>query len=124
MNDFDKSFAVTHKVLDWTTARARALTTNIAHASEPGYKRVDVSFGDLLEAVRAERERGQQGALARAKPEAVVDLSAAPSSNGNTVDFEREQVQIDKNSLLHDLATYFASSKLNSLRSAIRGSAS
>ncbi len=124
MNDFDKSFAVTQKILDWTTARARALTTNIAHASEPGYKRVDVSFADLLDAMRAERDHGQKGALARATPKPEVDLFAAPSANGNTVDFEREQVQIDKNSMTHELATFFANSKLNSMRSAIRGHAS
>lgn len=123
MSDFDKGFEVAHRLLDFTTARARALTTNVAHASEAGYRRVDVDFASLLEAVRAEREKGRAGAIAPARPEAVVDTSAQPGANGNSVDFEREQVQLDKNALLHQLATEFMNSKLNTLRAAIRGQA-
>ena len=121
MSDLTRGFDVASKLLDFTSARARALATNVAHASEKDYRRVDVDFAALVEAVRAERERGGQGALAEAQPKAVVDARAARGRNGNTVDFEREMVQMDKNALLHELATFFVNSKLNSLRSAIRG---
>lgn len=124
MSDLLAGFDLAHKLLDFTTARARALTTNLAHASEPGYRRVDVSFASLLEAVRAEQQRGEPGAIARAQPRTEVDGGATVGLNGNSVDFEREQVQLDKNALLHDLATAYLNSKLNSLRSAIRGHAS
>jgi flagellar basal-body rod protein FlgB len=123
MSNLTKGFDVASRLLDFTSARARALATNVAHASQPGYRRVDVEFGALLEAVRGERERGQSGLLGKVKPEARVDEGALPGSNGNSVDFEREQVQIDKNALLHQLATEFINSKLNGLRSAIRGQA-
>ena len=123
MSDFDKSFELANRLLDFTSARARALTTNIAHATEPGYRRVDVDFDTLLKAVRAERDRGHAGAIARAEPEATVDATAVPGKNGNSVNFELEQVQIDKNALLHQLATQVVNSKLNTLRSAIRGQA-
>lgn len=123
MSNLTKGFDVASRLLDFTSARARALATNVAHASQPGYRRVDVEFGALLEAVRGERERGQAGLLGKVKPEARVDESALPGTNGNSVDFEREQVQIDKNALLHQLATEFINSKLNGLRSAIRGQA-
>ncbi len=123
MSDLTKGFDVASKLLDFTSARARALATNVAHASQPGWRRVDVEFGALLEAVRLEREVGRKGTLAKVAPEARIDESALPGSNGNSVDFEREQVQIDKNALLHQLATEFINSKLNGLRSAIRGQA-
>ncbi|MBM4015341.1 MAG: flagellar basal body rod protein FlgB [Planctomycetes bacterium] len=123
MSDLTRGFDVAAKLLDFTSARARALATNIAHASQPGWRRVDVEFGALLEAVRLERDGGRKGALARVEPEARIDESALPGSNGNSVDFEREQVQSDKNALLHQLATEFINSKLNGLRSAIRGQA-
>ena len=114
MNDVDRLFLLPTRVLDFTSERARALSTNLAHASEPGYRRVDVDFGELLEAAR-------RGDVAKAKPHARIDADAPAGSNGNNVDFEREQVQIDKNSLLHELATFFVNAKLNALRAAIRG---
>lgn len=121
MSRLDSPFELPNRLLDFTTARARALTTNIAHASEPGYRRVDVDFGSLVEAYQRQHERGEADAISRAKPQAAIDEGAPVGANGNTVDFEREQVQIDKNALLHELATYFVNAKLNELRSAIRG---
>jgi len=123
MSDLTGGFDVANKLMDFTSARARALATNIAHASEPGYKRVDVDFAALVESFRAERERGDAGALAKARPAPAIDRVAAAGRSGNSVDFEREQVQLDKNALLHELATFFVNSKLNTLRSAIRGQA-
>jgi flagellar basal-body rod protein FlgB len=121
MSDLTGGFDVARKLLDFTSARARALATNLAHASEPGYRRVDVDFAALVEGFRAERQRGDRGALQAARPEVAVDARALRAGNGNSVDFEREQVQMDKNALLHELATHFVNSKLNTLRSAIRG---
>ena len=117
----DDAFLLPSRVLDWTSARARALQTNLAHASQPGYRRVDVDFAALAKAVRDEQERGRHGALERARPSIEVDRETAPGLSGNSVEFEREQVQIDKNALLHELATLMVSTKVNQLRAAIRG---
>ena len=119
MNDVDSAFLLPTRVMDFTAARARALQTNLGNASVPGYQRVDVDFAALVKAVRSERE----GALATTSPAIEVDQHATAGVTGNTVEFEREQVQIDKNALLHELATFFLNGKLNTLRSAIRGSA-
>ena len=121
MNEIDDAFLLPVRVLDWTSARARALQTNLAHASDPSYRRVDVDFDALARAVRDEEERGRRGALARARPSIERDRSAGPG--GQTVEFEREQVQLDKNALLHELATMIVNGRLNTLRSAIRGTA-
>jgi flagellar basal-body rod protein FlgB len=124
VNDVDSAFQIPVRVLDWTAARARALQTNLANASVPGYRRVDVDFAALAKAVRDEQEKGKAGALAKVQPTIAPDATATAGPNGNTVAFETEQVQIDKNSLLHELATFVVNGKLNTLRSAIRGSAS
>lgn len=121
MNELDGAFLLPTRVLDWTSARARALSTNLAHASEPGYRRRDVDFADLVKAVRDEHQNGRAGALAKAAPKIAVDPSAEPGSDGNNVSFEQEQVEIDKNALLHELATTFLNARLNQLRSAISG---
>lgn len=120
MNDLDRVFLLPHRVLDFTSARARALNTNLAHASEPGYRRVDVDFATLAAALRAER-RGRPGAIEDARPETAIDGDALPSDTGNTVQPDHEQVQVDKNALLHELAAFAMNARLNTLRSAIRG---
>jgi flagellar basal-body rod protein FlgB len=123
MNDLDRAFLLPTRILDWTAARARALQTNLAHASEPGYRRVEVDFASLMKAVRDEQLKGRAGALERARPSIEVDASVVAGTSGNNVEFEREQVQIEKNALLHELATFMVNSKLNTLRNAIRGQA-
>ena len=122
MNEIERSFLLPTRVLDWTTERAKALQSNLAHASEAGYRRVDVPFDDLVKAVRKAR-KGDLGALDRAQPEIEVDATARPGVSGSTVQFEKEQVQLDKNALLQELAAFVVNSKLSQLRSAIRGSA-
>jgi flagellar basal-body rod protein FlgB len=123
VNDLDRVFLLPVRVLDWTSARSRALQTNLAHASEPGYRRVDVDFAQLAKAVREEIEKGREGALGRARPSIEVDRAAPAGPSGNSVEFEREQVQIDKNALLHSLAAFVVNGRLQTLRSAIRGTA-
>ena len=71
---------------------------------------------------RVEIEKGRAGALEKARPKIEQDRDAPASDNGNNVDFEREQTQLEKNALLHQLATFVVNQRLNQLRSAIRGS--
>jgi flagellar basal-body rod protein FlgB len=123
VNELDRALLLPVRVMDWTSARARALQSNLAHASEPGWRRVDVDFAALARAVKDEREKGREGALAKARPETEVDATAVPGPSGNSVEFELEQTQIDKNALVHELAALVMGSKVDQLRAAIRGSA-
>jgi len=113
-------FDVAAKVMDYTSARARALNTNLAHQNQPGYRRVDVDFTKLLDAVRAEgtdRERR----LESVRPEIRTDQDAPVGENGNSVRFEQEQMEIEKNALLHEITAQMLNGRLNQLRSAISG---
>jgi flagellar basal-body rod protein FlgB len=112
---------VAKRVMDFTNARARALNTNLAHASDPGYRRVDVDFATLAKALREEDPVKRERALGKSLPQAVVDPDAIAGSNGNNVNFETEQIQGEKNALLHQLATLMVSGQLQQLRAAISG---
>jgi flagellar basal-body rod protein FlgB len=120
-HDLNSVFDVATKVMDYTSARARALNTNLANASTPGYRRVDVSFETLAKALREEETRKRDAELVKAAPAAAVDARAVPSNDGNSVNFEIEQIQSDKNGLLHQLAATMVSSALQQMRSAISG---
>jgi flagellar basal-body rod protein FlgB len=112
---------VAQRVMDFTSARARALNTNLAHASEPGYRRVDVDFATLAKALRECAPEKREQALAAARPQALPDATATPGLNGNDVTFEKEQVEVDRNALIHQLAALMVNSELQSLRAAISG---
>jgi len=112
---------IASRVMDFTNARARALNLNLAHASEPGYRRVDVDFSTLAKALQEEDEGKRAQALSRAAPAMEVDASAVAGADGNTVNFETEQIQLDKNSLIHEVAAAMVSATLAQMRSAISG---
>lgn len=112
---------VAQRVMDFTSARARALNTNLAHASEPGYRRVDVDFATLAKALREADPAKRDRALAAAQPQTLKDPTATPGLNGNDVTFEKEQVEVERNALIHQLAALMVNSELQSLRAAISG---
>jgi flagellar basal-body rod protein FlgB len=119
--DLSASLDIASRVMDFTNARARALNENLAHASVPGYKRVDVDFSALAQAIEQQDARKRTQALASLSPTVGVDRSAPAGADGNTVDFEREQIQIDKNALIHEIAAAMVSVSLQQMRSAISG---
>jgi flagellar basal-body rod protein FlgB len=120
-NEILSGFDVAQRVMDFTNARARALNTNLAHASDPGYHRVDVDFATLAKALREEDPARRERELKKVVPHAEVDQDAPAGTNGNNVNFETEQIQGDKNALLHQLATMIVAEKLQQLRAAISG---
>lgn len=123
MSDLEHVFGVAMQLLDWTSARARALNTNLAHASQPGYRRVDVDFAPFAKAAHEKDPDLRARLLAKTHPKIEVDRDAPESTNGNTVRFETEQIEVEKNALLHELATFVVNGKLQTLRAAISGRA-
>lgn len=122
MNDLDRLFLLPGKVMDFTSARARALGANLAHASQPGYRRNDVDFAVLAKAARDEHGH-KEGALAKVHPTAELDTKTPVGADGSNVDYEREQIEIEKNALLHELAAFMVQGRVSTLKSAIRGQA-
>ena len=120
-SDLTGAIDVAQRVMDFTSARARALTTNLAHASEPDYRRVDVDFATLAKALRQSEPAERERLLAKAQPKAVDDPEAPAGLNGNNVTFEKEQVEVERNALVHQLAALMVSSQLQALRAAISG---
>ena len=108
-------------MLDATVTRHDALAANIANAETPHYKRVDLSptFQAELQSALARRDTSQLNAL---KPKVAVDTRALPvSRDGNTVNLERELVELSQNSLQHAVETQLISGSLAKLRLAITG---
>jgi flagellar basal-body rod protein FlgB len=98
--------------------RQEVIAANIANINTPGYKRREISFGDVLS--REMRSSGA-GARSRVPYRATVDRSGTMRADGNNVDMEREMGDQAKNAILYSALAQQASSYLSMAHRVITG---
>jgi flagellar basal-body rod protein FlgB len=133
------------QVLALRAYRQEILSADIANASTPGFKAVDLDFADALNAATARRP----GSEAPATPKRVWliddarDMGGAPAGDagaaaqyvkyqggsevtldGNSVDLDTEKVNAASNAVQYEAATTFVSQTVRMMMIAITGSAS
>ena len=109
------------RMLDATMARHDAISANIANAETPRYPRVDLapSFRAELQSAIAGRDTARLGSI---RPQIAKDsLALAVNRDGNTVNLERELVELSQNTLEGTVQTRLVTSALTKLRMAITG---
>jgi len=132
------------RVLDLRGYRQQVLTADIANASTPGFKAVDLDFQEALNALTAEPS---SAASLQSGPSWPVDdaLQLTPEGNGlpasvaasvkyqigapvtldgNSVDLNQEKVLAAENAVQYEAAASFASQIIRMLTVAINGSGS
>jgi flagellar basal-body rod protein FlgB len=125
--------------------RQEILSADIANASTPGFKAVDLDFSGALEAATSHRPSVQTPALSRrvwlvddsrqlplpdtggAKPPpgaAFVKFQEGTevTLDGNSVDLDREKLNAAENALQYEAAATFATQTIRMLMTAITGS--
>jgi flagellar basal-body rod protein FlgB len=111
------------RMLDVLAVRHEALAANVANAETPHYKRMDLapSFRAELQTALASHDTARLNSL---QPRLAVDASALPlNRDGNTVNLEKELVELGQNTLQHTVETQMVSAALAKLRLAITGKA-
>lgn len=109
------------KMLDMTVVRHEAIASNLANVETPNYKRIDVQGSFSSELGRA-IQAGKVNEIGRLQPRIVIDKNApAPNRDGNSVQLDGELMQLQQNSMAHNLQTQFISRSMMKLRSAIQG---
>jgi flagellar basal-body rod protein FlgB len=101
--------------------RHNAIATNIANAETPHYQRVDLapSFRAELQSAIAARDTNRLSSL---RPQIAKDARALPvNRDGNTVNLERELVELSQNTLEGTIQSRLVTSSLAKLRMAITG---
>jgi flagellar basal-body rod protein FlgB len=100
------------------TQRQEALAANIANASTPGYKRVDVDFHGALAAAMGSSDAKQ--ALEHTGFTAQADQTVgATQADGNSIDVENESAKMAANALEQQAAVSVAKTRNAILRSAM-----
>ncbi|WP_221030023.1 flagellar basal body rod protein FlgB [Actomonas aquatica] len=116
------NFALAAKLLDAAVMRQEAIATNIANAETPGYKRVDIN-PDFARELETRMGSGSTPAELRGlRLELKTDENARTMrKDGNTVEVEKEILEMNRNTVAYEFLTDYVSSSFKSLKFAITG---
>jgi len=126
----DQAFGIHEQALKLRGYRSEVLASNLANADTPGYKARDMDFAQVL---RGEQHKAPQltatnarhistggPAIAQGVPLAYR-IPLQPSTDGNTVDAEQEQMAFSRNAMEYQATLGFIDGRIKGLMSAIRG---
>jgi flagellar basal-body rod protein FlgB len=134
----DRHFGVHAPALEFRSARARVLASNLTNADTPNFKARDIRFEDVLRAKGLETGRsGVAGVQMAATHSAHIRTGGdtpgdarlmyrnpyQPTLDGNTVEADVEQGKFAENSVQYQASLMFLSGKIRGLRDAIKGGA-
>ncbi len=105
------------KLLQVTSRRHEAYSSNMANVNTPGYQRSEVVFEKLLRNTSTTDVRSE---ILRVEPRVEKDESPG-KTDGNNVDLDKEMGLLRKNDLLHRTFIEFLNAKIRILRSSIQG---
>jgi flagellar basal-body rod protein FlgB len=126
----DQAFGIHEQALKLRAYRSEVLASNLANADTPGYKARDMDFAQIL---RGEQHKAPQLAATNARhissggPAIAQDVPLGyriplqPSTDGNTVDAEQEQMAFSRNAMEYQASLSFIDGRIKGLLSAIRG---
>lgn len=115
------NYAAMKKMLDATALQHQAISSNLANANIPGYKRIEVnqSFAAELKSAMGTQDPAR---IQNLQPALTVDATAvANTRDGNTVQLEKELMKMNQNTIAHALETQLVTGQLLRLRLAITG---
>lgn len=120
-----ENYQLARKLLDASVLRQNAIASNIANVETPGYRRIDVA-PDFATQLRARMDAGESPAsLASLNPTLAEDRHARTvRPDGNSVEIEREMLEMNRNTVEYDYLTEVVSRNIKQLRLAITGRAS
>ena len=119
------------KSLDAGMLRSRAISNNIANATTPGYKRVEVSFEDeLRHALSKTRLKGTKTSknhldmgrkdISRIAPRAYKPADPTLPSGVNNVDIDTEMAKLAENQIMYNYGVRFVRGGYRKLNAAIQ----
>jgi flagellar basal-body rod protein FlgB len=132
MTIFDRTMQLLHRTLDMRQARQRVIASNIANEETPGYRAVDLSFQDSLQAAQRGRSlvtlavtQGQHiGPRGNSFQKAMGTLGPVPAGDmpldANSVNIELEMAKMSDNAMQYNSAASIMAIRFRQLMGAIR----
>lgn len=115
------NYQLANKLLDASALRHEAIASNIANVETPGYRRIDIA-PDFASELRSRLAAGDASAALQLRPHLAEDPAArALRPDGNTVELDRELLEMNRNQVEHEFLTELVSRNIKQLRLAITG---
>jgi flagellar basal-body rod protein FlgB len=119
------------KFVDFTSARNKLISKNIANIDAKNYQRQDIKFSDVLKSninsgmKRTERKHFTSSAPGEVLPEQFQFNSQEESNFGgareNNVDIDKEMTELSQNALMFKFATKKINGYFTSMQQVIKG---
>ena len=127
--NFDNALGIHQYSVGVRERRAEVLASNIANADTPGFKARDLSFKDALASatqgssfnLSKTSERHISGGRSMASDVRYRVPNQPDTGDGNTVDVQTERTSFMQNSMEYQASLSFLSSKIQTMRKAIKG---
>lgn len=109
--------------LDAAAKRHAAIASNIANVNTPGYKRVDLSAGFQAAFQQAMQQLDQTGTTTALPTPSIAEAAqqGLARQDGNTVNIEKEMIELAQNQSRFDFAAQMTAKRLRGLRMAATG---
>ena len=115
---FDETSGLLSEMLRAASLRHKVLARNIANIDTPGYRPMEVEFSEELGLA----SEGGELPVTVVRATVAADRSAGIGRyDGNAVDLDRQMAKMAENALWHNAMIQILSSRMNLLRTAIRG---
>lgn len=129
MNVIDKVFGVSPQALSIRAQRFEMISANLANADTPGYKAMDIDFGQALaQAKSTQTSRRSMGmthekhmSLGGSAHELLYRVPSQASLDGNSVETEQEHAAFMDNAIRYQASLNFLEGRIKGLKLAIRG---
>jgi flagellar basal-body rod protein FlgB len=124
---FGGHYPLLKQALHASALRHEAIAHNIANVNTPGYRRIDVSFEELLRAAQTTRLRTTSPRHYAAPPSLLANPQVAPDEeapmrpDGNTVDIDYEMAQLAENQIRFQALSQLITGRYQSLKLVITG---
>jgi flagellar basal-body rod protein FlgB len=120
---FSNAIQSLERGLDYSAARNRAISNNIANVDTPGYKAQRVSFEEHLQtASNLQAQKSDERHISFKGPQkSFIDFPGGSSyqHNGNGVDIDYEMAELAKNQIYYHANTDLLKSKFTGLKQSI-----
>src|SRR4051812_27542033 len=127
MELFSNTFRVLEKSLDYSSAKQKVISQNIANVDTPNYKAKDVVKDSFQNALQASIETYRTDSrhinfnTERSDSTIVTQQNGSYNNNGNSVDVDKEMTDLATNQIYYNALSDRLSGKFSSLQNVIRG---
>ena len=128
MNIFSGTISTLERALNYSSAKQKVISQNIANVDTPNYKAKDVSFKIIFDDAldNSFKVKKTHAKHLDFKPSSSTSIilqrnSVAYNESGNSVDIDQEMADLATNQIYYNAVTERISGKFSSLQNVIRG---